>query len=292
MNTHKIISHLSILLFAFLPLFLLGGCKEKKVPKVNLPMVAKDDSLQQIISQRDDQINSMMATMNEIQEGFNEISEAENRVNIIQDDERADKAEQIKEDIKFIADRMEQNRELIKKLQGQLRDSDFKSVELKKVIANMLRQLDEKDQQLQQLRAELDAKDIHIAELDETISSLNDNVSDLQTESAEKTQTINNQETQLNTAWYVFGTKSELKEQRILYGGKVLQQNFNRNYFTKIDIRVTKEIKLYSKTAKLLTSHPMGSYELKQDNNKMYVLSITNPQIFWSTSKYLVVLVK
>jgi len=255
-------------------------------------MVAKSDSLQQIISQRDDQINSMMATMNEIQEGFNEISEAENRVNIIQDDERADKAEQIKEDIKFIADRMEQNRELIKKLQGQLRDSDFKSVELKKVIANMLRQLDEKDQQLQQLRAELDAKDIHIAELDQTISNLNDNVSNLQTESEEKTQTINNQETQLNTAWYVFGTKSELKEQHILYGGKVLQQNFNRNYFTKIDIRVTKEIKLYSKVAKLLTAHPMGSYELKQDNNKMYVLSITNPQIFWSTSKYLVVLVK
>jgi chromosome segregation ATPase len=255
-------------------------------------MVAKDDSLQQVISQRDDQINDMIATMNEIQEGFNEISEAENRVNIIQDDERADKAEQIKEDIKFIADRMEQNRELIKKLQGQLRDSDFKSAELKKVIANMLRQLDEKDQQLQQLRAELDAKDIHIAELDQTISNLNDNVSDLQTESAEKTQTINNQETQLNTAWYVFGTKSELKEQRILYGGKVLQQNFNRNYFTKIDIRVTKEIKLYSKAAKLLTSHPSGSYELKQDNNKMYVLTITNPQIFWSTSKYLVVLVK
>ena len=156
----------------------------------------------------------------------------------------------------------------------------------------MLRQLDEKDQQLQQLRAELDAKDIHIAELDQTISNLNDNVSNLQTESEEKTQTINNQETQLNTAWYVFGTKSELKEQHILYGGKVLQQNFNRNYFTKIDIRVTKEIKLYSKAAKLLTAHPMGSYELKQDNNKMYVLSITNPQIFWSTSKYLVVLVK
>ena len=118
MNTHKILLHLSIFLIGLLPLILLGGCIEKKSPKANLPMVAKTDSLQQIISQRDDQINSMMATMNEIQEGFNEISEAENRVNIIQDDERADKAEQIKEDIKFIADRMEQNRELIKKLQG------------------------------------------------------------------------------------------------------------------------------------------------------------------------------
>ena len=271
---------------------LLYGCKEYKAPVANRPTVAKDDSLQQIISQRDTQINNMMATMNEIQEGFNEISEAENRVNLIQDDERADKASQIKEDIKFIADRMQQNRELIKKLQGQLRDSDFKSQELKKVIANMLRQLDEKDQQLQQLRAELDAKNIHSAELDETISNLNNNVTELKSESDEKSQIINNQETQLNTAWYVFGTRPELKDQRILMGDKVLQQNFNKNYFTKIDIRVTREIKLYSKSARLLTSHPAGSYELTRDNNKMYTLAITNPQLFWSTSKYLVVVVK
>lgn len=271
---------------------LLYGCKEYKAPVANKAPVAKDDSLQQIISQRDTQINNMMATMNEIQEGFNEISEAENRVNLIQDDERADKASQIKEDIKFIADRMQQNRELIKKLQGQLRDSDFKSQELKKVIANMLRQLDEKDQQLQQLRAELDAKNIHIAELDETISNLNNNVTELKSESDEKSQIINNQETQLNTAWYVFGTRPELKDQRILMGDKVLQQNFNKNYFTKIDIRVTREIKLYSKSARLLTSHPAGSYELTRDNNKMYTLAITNPQLFWSTSKYLVVVVK
>ena len=271
---------------------LLYGCKEYKAPVANRPTVAKDDSLQQIISQRDTQINNMMATMNEIQEGFNEISEAENRVNLIQDDERADKASQIMEDIKFIADRMQQNRELIKKLQGQLRDSDFKSQELKKVIANMLRQLDEKDQQLQQLRAELDAKNIHIAELDETISNLNNNVTELKSESDEKSQIINNQETQLNTAWYVFGTRPELKDQRILMGDKVLQQNFNKNYFTKIDIRVTREIKLYSKSARLLTSHPAGSYELTRDNNKMYTLAITNPQLFWSTSKYLVVVVK
>ena len=271
---------------------LLYGCKEYKAPVANRPTVAKDDSLQQIISQRDTQINNMMATMNEIQEGFNEISEAENRVNLIQDDERADKASQRKEDRKVMAERMQQNRELIKKLQGQLRDSDFKSQELKKVIANMLRQLDEKDQQLQQLRAELDAKNIHIAELDETISNLNNNVTELKSESDEKSQIINNQETQLNTAWYVFGTRPELKDQRILMGDKVLQQNFNKNYFTKIDIRVTREIKLYSKSARLLTSHPAGSYELTRDNNKMYTLAITNPQLFWSTSKYLVVVVK
>lgn len=286
----KAITH--TLLYIGIVLALLSACVERKQAPVTVHATVQDDSLKQVIKDRDAQINDMMATMNEIQAGFNEITDAENRVNLIQDGERADKTEQIKENIKFIADRMQQNRELIKKLQSQLRESDFKSDELKKVISNMLKQLDEKDQQLTQLRAELEAKDIHIAELDETISELNTNVNDLQEESNEKTKTINSQEAQINTAWFVFGTKRELKDQHILVGGKVLQSNFNKSYFTKIDIRVTNEIKLYSKSAKILTTHPSGSYELQQDNNKQYVLKITNPQIFWSTSKYLVILVK
>jgi hypothetical protein len=83
-----------------------------------------------------------------------------------------------------------------------------------------------------------------------------------------------------------------LKEQRIYDDGKVLQNNFNRDYFTKIDIRVDKEIRLYSRSAKILTAHPASSYMLTQDANKQYILRISNPQLFWSTSKYLVVMVK
>lgn len=270
----------------------LSCCVERKMAPVAVRTIANEDSIEKIIEQRDNQINDMMATMNEIQDGLNEINEAENRVNLIQNGERADRAAQIKENIKFIADRMQLNRELVKKIQRQLQESDFKSVELKKMIANMMRQLGEKDEQLQQLRAELATKDIHIAELDQTIDNLNASVTDLQTESAQKTQTINSQDAQLNTAWFVYGTKRELKDQRILENGKALQSSFNRNYFTKIDIRVTKEIKFYSKSAKLLTMHPAGSYELEQDNNQQYRLVINNPQLFWSTSKFLVVLVK
>ena len=155
-----------------------------------------------------------------------------------------------------------------------------------------MKQLEEKDQQLEQLRAELNTKDIHIAELDETITNLNTNVTTLTEDNQQKSQTISTQDKQLNTAWFVFGTKKELKEQRILDGDRVLQANFNKSYFTKIDIRVDKEIKLYSKSAKILTSHPSSSYTLQQDANKQYILRITNPQIFWSTSKYLVVMVK
>lgn len=114
----------------------------------------------------------------------------------------------------------------------------------------------------------------------------------LQDDNAQKANTINTQDKQLNTAWYVFGTKKELKEQNILVNGKVLQGNFNKNYFTKVDIRSLKAIKLYSKSAKLLTMHPSSSYKLERDAQGQYVLNITNPQLFWSTSKYLVVQVK
>ena len=72
----------------------------------------------------------------------------------------------------------------------------------------------------------------------------------------------------------------------------MLQSNFNKEYFTKIDIRVDKEIKLYSSSAKMLTSHPSSAYTLQRDANKQYVLRITDPQLFWSTSKYLVIQVK
>lgn len=269
------------------------GCKEEKKIPVISNNVQQEDSLQKIIAQKDNEINDMMGTLNEIQEGFREINEAENRVNVVKDGEGSNKAQEIRENVQFISNAMKRNRELITKLQQQLRESSLKGDQFKTTISNLIKQLDEKDQQLQQLRAELDAKDIHISELDETINNLNTNVTSLKTENTEKTQTISTQDQQLNTAWYVFGTKKELKDQHIYEGGSTtLHGNFNKSYFTKIDIRVDKEIKLYSKNAKILTQHPSSSYTLQRDANKMYILRITNPEIFWSTSKYLVVLVK
>ena len=72
----------------------------------------------------------------------------------------------------------------------------------------------------------------------------------------------------------------------------MLKSNFNKDYFTKIDIRQWKEIKLYSRKAEMKTPHPAGSYSLDRDANDQYVLHILDPQKFWSTSKYLVILVK
>jgi len=267
------------------------ACKDGKTEQ-SLPMVSQADSLQKVINQKDNEINDMMGLFNDIEEGFRQINEAENRVNLAKAGEGADQGQRIRENVQFIQQRLSQNRQLIDKLRQQLRESSVKGDQLKRSLENLTKQLEAKDNELKDLRAQLEAKDIHIAELDQTISTLNDDVTNLKGESEQKTQTINTQDKQLNTAWFVFGTKKELKDQNILVKGKVLQGNFNKSYFTKIDIRVEKEIKLYSKSAKLLTMHPSSSYTLARDSKNQYVLRITNPQIFWSTSKYLVVQVK
>ena len=269
-----------------------ASCNQDAVKKAEQAALQQRDSLEQIIAQKDNEINDMMTTLSDIEEGFREITEAQNRVTLAKSGEGTNTKQRITENLQFIQSAMQQNKELINKLKQQVRESTVKGEQLKKIIDNLTQQMEVKDKQLQSLREELDKKDIHIAELDEMVSDLNTNVASLKEENTQKTETISTQDKALHTAWFVFGTKKELKEQNILDAGEVLRSNFNKEYFTKIDIRIDKEIKLYSKSAEILTSHPASSYTLQRDANKQYVLRITNPDAFWSTSKYLVIQVK
>ena len=278
-----------VLLFV-VALLSLTACNQKNGSESKL--VQQADSLNRIIAQKDNEINDMIGTMNDIEEGFRAINAAEERVSVARQGEGSSAKERIQENMQFIKQTMQQNRELINKLRNQLRQSSVKGDQLRRTLETLTQQMEEKDAQLKALQAELQAKNIQIEELSEQVSDLSTNVSNLKEESSEKSQTISQQDKQLNTAWFVFGTKKELKEQHIVEDGEVLRSNFNQDYFTKIDIRVDKEIKLYSRSAKLLTDHPASSYKLEQDANKQYVLRIENPSKFWSTSKYLVILVK
>ena len=135
--------------------------------------------------------------------------------------------------------------------------------------------------------------------MDAAVTDLNAVKSELTAENEAKAKTVAEQDKALNTAWFVFGTKKELKDQKILSGsglfkkGSVLKDgDINKDYFTQIDIRTTKEIKLYSKDADVLTTHPTGSYALEKDDKGLLTLRITNPKEFWRVSKYLVIQVK
>ena len=284
------------LLFLSVCVALLASCGN--VGK-NEALKAENDSLTATLASRDAELEEIMAIFNDVQEGFRLINEAENRVDLQSGSlEGATPAQKIKEDIRFISEKLQSNREQIAKLEEQLKNSKHNSAQFKKAIANLNAELQAKAEQIETLQTELASKNIRIAELDDAVAGLTQNVADLIAENKVKSATVASQDKALNAAWFVFGTKSELKEQKIIES-KFLQKTkvlsdaeFNKDYFTQIDIRTDKEIKLYSKNAELLTTHPAGSYELAKDSKEQLVLKITNPAQFWSVSRYLVILVK
>ena len=284
------------LLFLSVCVALLSSCGNRAQ---NEALKAQNDSLTIALTEREAEIESIMGAFNEVQEGFRLINEAENRVDLQAGKlEGASAAQKIREDIRFISEKLQSNRTRIAELEEQLKNSKYASAQLKKTIANFKEELEAKSQQIETLQAELASKNIRIAELDDAVAGLTQNVADLVAENKVKDAMVATQDKALNTGWFVFGTSSELKEQKIitkklLQKTKVLEnEDFNKDYFTQIDIRTDKEIKLYSKDAKLLTAHPEGTYELVKDDKDQLTLKITNPNKFWSVSRYLVIEVK
>ena len=264
-----------------------GGSKDLK---------AENDSLLIELTQRNAELDEMMGTFNEIQEGFRQINDAESRVDLQRGtitENSSSAKQQIASDIEFITKQMEENKAQIAKLQAMLKSSKNNSAQLKKAVESLTQELVAKQQRIEELQAELASKNIRIQELDAAVSGLAADKESLAAENEAKAKTVAEQDKAINAAWFVFGTKSELNSQKILQSGDVLKNaDFNKDYFTQIDIRTTKEIKLYSKRAELLTTHPAGSYELVKDDKGQLTLKITNPKEFWSVSRYLVIQVK
>ncbi|MEE0521029.1 MAG: hypothetical protein UDK36_06535 [Bacteroidaceae bacterium] len=251
------------------------------------------DSLRNVIEQKDNEINDLMGTFNEIQQGFDLINEAEGRVNMLKGNaERNGSVENIRENMEFIQQTLLENKRKIAELENKLNGSSINSSKMKEAVAKLMAQLKEKDEEVEQLRSQLAEKNVVIAALDSTVNVLKDENASIRHDKDVSDEIARNQDAQLNTAWYVFGTSKELKEQGILQKGEVMKGEYNKSYFTKIDIRKVNVIALESRSAELLTSHPAGSYTLLKDSKGEYTLRISDPAKFWSVSKYLVVKVK
>lgn len=285
----KILFSLTILSIA------LAGCQGNGKQSDNQ---INEDSINRILNQKDAEINNLLGTVNDIQDGLRQITEAQGRINTMKSQENPS-VDDIRENMAFIQRTMQHNRDRIAELQKQLQNTNINAANLKETIETLQQQVNEKQQQIEALTAELAKKDVVILEQAGKINSLNSekealaqDKSNLQEANDAKARTISKQDKDLNRAWYVFGTKKELKEHNILKNGDVLTRSYSKNYLTEVDIRNLKSIPLGSKSAKLLTTHPSGSYTLERDANKLYTLRITDPQTFWSVSKYLVILVK
>ena len=121
--------------------FLLMGCGQKADNTKDLIFAQQRDSLENIIQQKDNEINDIMGTMNDIEAGFRAINEAEQRVSIARQVEGVSSIERIRENMQYIQEAMQQNRELINKLRNQVRQGSVNSEQLRQTIENLTRQM-------------------------------------------------------------------------------------------------------------------------------------------------------
>lgn len=273
-------------------LMVMASCQNKNEGETRLQQQV--DSLQTIVDNKDSELNDIIATMTEVQTGIRRIAEAEGRVTVADGGtENASSRAIIRDNMEYICEAMQQNRDLIAQLREKLNASRFKSDKMKSLVDGLQSQVESQNLRIQELQASLAEKDSTIMVQNVRIDSLSRNVTELRETSREQDTKLATQDKQLNSAWFVYGTKSELKEQGILRDGKVLQdREFNKDYFTEIDIRHVKDIKTYSKSARLLTTHPEGTYTLSKNGKGEYELHISNPSRFWSVSRYMVMQVK
>ncbi|MDH6306102.1 putative nucleic acid-binding Zn-ribbon protein [Parabacteroides sp. PF5-5] len=259
---------------------------------------AENDSLQIENAKNASEINEMLSILNDIEADFQSIRDAENYLNMQQQkggELTPTAREQIRKNMELIRETLSKNKEQISQLEDRLKKSNVQSAALRKTIDRLTAELDQKATMVVALQEDLAKKNVRIRELDDMVSSLNENIEDLSATSAVQAEKLKAQDKALNTAYYCFGTSKELKSQKILTGGglfaksKVLQDGFNRDYFISIDVREVTEIPLFAGKAKLKSNHPDGSYEFVKDGEGNITFKITDVKSFWSLGKYLVI---
>lgn len=234
---------------------------------------------------REEEIINFIGSLNEIEENLSQIKEREKLITSginLNSEVTPSMKDQIIGDISLIDNLLQENKQKMANLNSRLKKSNIKITELEKMIERLTNQMQEKDAQ--------------IADLQTRLSQANEQIKILFDEYNNRLEELGNKEDIINTAYYCFGTSKELIKNGVLTkdGGFIglgktqkLADDFNKKYFTQVDISLTTQIDIVSKKAKIVTTHPSSSYELVPDK-----LTIKDSKEFWSASKYLVIVVE
>jgi len=274
----------------------LASCQKhkKEIERLN----SSKDSILQVVSEREQSIIGYIDSFNEVQDKLDSIKVAQKLLKVELSGNGIElqqtNKEKIINDILLINNLIEENKKTIAALQKKLRNSDLKSAELQKMIDNLARQIEEKDLEIIALNTQIEQMKIDISNLGLQVNTLTE-------ESKQKTQTIEKQKEVMNTAYYCFGTREELlKNNVIVKAGGVLgmgktykmKEDFNHDYFMKVDTRDFKEVMLMVKKAQLITTHPDSTYRFSTSEKTIEYFYIEQPDQFWKVSKYLVIMVE
>lgn len=276
-------------------LLILSGCTNKEQEQMIVSLSQEKDSLMMISQEKDQSIDEFIDAFEEIEGNLVEISSRQSDI-ARQTEENPEMSisvkDRINQEIALIGALMHDSKEKIEELDKKLRASNSRVSKFRKMVATLNKQVAVKDSEMVVLNQQVLALNTQVEELNHTVT-------DLQIRDSVNTRFIENQTDEMNKAYVAVGPYRSLREKEVIEGkggilgiGKEqkLNQHVKSDAFTQVDIRQLQSIPLESSDAKLVTVHPTGSYKLKSGSENAGELEITDPDKFWSTSKYLVVM--
>lgn len=286
------------LIFGFIAFFALTGCKKDQAQDdaANQALANQEalnqatrEELQAALAERDE----LLDIINGINTDISEIQSVEHIVSVNGVSEKSQKTT-ISENLSSLKSTLADRRKRLSELEAKLKDSKLDNSKLLETIEGLRKQIDEQTAQIETLTKQLEDANLQIGKLNNRVDSLNTTVANVTNERNKAEKEAQLQADLANECYYAIGSKKELKEHNIIESGflrktKIMESDFDKNYFIKADRRTLRTIPLHSKKAKVVTTtQPKGSYEIT-DQNGQKVLTILNPNEFWSVSNYVVI---
>lgn len=192
---------------------------------------------------------------------------------------------------------MDMNQSYIEQLQGNLRVSNATTTTLFSIINSMEEKVMNNNLRLARLNTDLSSlgedfeglfdeymqAEVSRMVMEENLQQMEGNVTNMEAQMEEL-------KNQMNTVFVAIGTKRELIDSGVLEKGGLLQhsevnEDFDPMLFRPHDMREIEKLSLQTDKARIVTEHPSESYSIKDQT-----LQIEAPKLFWSISKYLIVI--
>lgn len=238
--------------------------------------------------------DSLLLLMGDIYTGLDSINQQEGLLYKTGGGEGVDRREEVRHNLEAIRARLNANKQLLEELQAKAKAAGQDNSVLNKTIETLKVRIEQQDAKISELTKQLESAQTQITELNTQVEEGKKEVAAANeaTETA-KAETVA-AENIANRVYYAIGTNKELKkngllEKKFLGKTKVLEGDFNQNYFTTADKRAMTTIPTGSKKAEIKTNMPKDSYEIVGGKDELKTIKITNPTKFWSLSPYLII---
>lgn len=264
-----------------------GGKTDKSNPEA--------DSLRNVISTNIAEVDEMNLFLDAVNTSMDSVVNMEGTILRTSKESPLSRKEQIRQNLEAYKMMLERQRERIAILEEKLKDGDANAKKMLQTIQALKKQIKEKDQAIVELTQELEKRKFDIATLKSHVDKLNTNVAQLTEEKAEQEKALEAQSDMLNEAYFIMGSKKELKKAGLMTGGSLFKKSkldmtkVNASAFKKLDIRNVKTFKIPAKSCEVLTQMPANSYKVSDNGDGTSTLTITDATRFWSVTNYLVI---